>query len=71
MARCGIETIAPNLFKDGRPKSTLYDVLTSTIKYLTRMVLCPRSALPNLVYKSMYPLVSTLSPEKSAHLRGL
>jgi len=32
MAKCGIETIAPRVLKDGRPRRILYDVGASTTR---------------------------------------
>ena len=63
IARWGVDTIALRQFMDDRPSSMLYEVLAFTNKYLIFMVFAIPSSSPNVVYKSMYPLVSTLSPE--------
>jgi len=39
MAKCGVETITPNWFKEGLPSNMLYDVCASTSKYRILIVL--------------------------------
>jgi len=63
MAKCGVETIAPNLFREDLPNNALYDVQASTTKYLI-LIFLVALPLPNVVTKSIYPFVLTLSPEK-------
>jgi len=60
MTRCNVKMMAPRLFIKRHPKSMLYEVLTSRIRYLINMVLVLRPLL-NMVY--IYPQVSTLSPK--------
>ena len=63
IAKWGIEMIALKQLMDERPSSTLYEVCALTNKYLIFMVFLSHSSSPNVVYKSIYPQVSTRSLE--------
>jgi len=63
MGRWGVDIIALRRFMDDRPNSMLYEALAFTNKYLIFMVFARSPSSPNVVCKSMYPLVSTLLPE--------
>ena len=52
MAKCGVDTIAPNLFREDLPNKALYDVQASTTKYLI-LIFLVALPLPNVVTKSM------------------
>jgi len=63
MARCSVETIALRQLMEDRSSNILLEVFRLTKRYLILIVL-QRSTFPNVVYKPMYPRVSTRSPGK-------
>jgi len=63
MAKCGVETIAPRVLRDGRPSRMLYDVGVSMTRKRMGMVLVWDPSRKT-VWRSMYPWEETFSPEK-------